>query len=281
MNQKDNPKVSILLPTYNGSFSIASSIQSVLNQDLQDWELLVIDDGSTDSTQEIVEQFANSDTRIRYIKNPENLGIQKTLNRGLFEARGMYIARIDDDDLWSDIRKLSKQINLFNASPDLVLIGTGARVVSEAGKLITQYAYPTSDKEIRNTLLFRNCFVHSSVVFKTSLAREIGGYPEGIQFRHVEDYALWLALGNYGSFQNIPEYSVDLMQHERSISFKNKLRQFMNGHTLIKIYGRKYPHYLRARFFFIVKIIVYKIITLFPERTRIAFHKFLYRQYMS
>src|SRR3989344_3196134 len=102
------PGISVLLPTYNGGRFITKAIESVLKQSFGDFELIVIDDGSSDYTPKIVEEFARKDSRIIFVKNKENLGIQKTLNRGLSLAKGIYIARIDDDDEWADKNKLSE-----------------------------------------------------------------------------------------------------------------------------------------------------------------------------
>jgi glycosyltransferase involved in cell wall biosynthesis len=186
-----NKLVSIILPTYNGADRISESIKSVLNQTYTNWELLVIDDGSKDNTKEIVENFAKSEPRIKYIKNENNLGIQKTLNKGIREAKGEYIARIDDDDIWCDLKKLEKQVGFLEKNKDYVLVGTGVIVVDESGKELFRYLVPVSDYDIRERILGKNCFVHSSVVFRKAVVLGLGGYGEGSDVRNMEDYDLW------------------------------------------------------------------------------------------
>ena len=134
MIDKSPQLVSILLPAYNGSKRIEGAIRSVIGQTYTNWELLVIDDGSIDKTAEIVDNFTKNDTRIKYIKNEFNLGIQKTLNYGLRESKGEYIARIDDDDIWCDKEKLNKQVDFLNTNPKCVLVGTGVIIVDKDNK---------------------------------------------------------------------------------------------------------------------------------------------------
>ena len=120
----DKPRVSVILPAYNGERFIGRSIKSVLSQRLESFELIVIDDGSSDDTNSIIREFVGRDSRVRHLSNKENLGIQKTLNIGIRESRGEYIARIDDDDEWSDNDKLSRQVDFLDGNKDYVLVGT-------------------------------------------------------------------------------------------------------------------------------------------------------------
>lgn len=255
-------KISIILPTYNGGKYIRRAIESVVTQSFKDWELLVIDDGSTDNTKEIVESFNNP--QIIYLKNEKNLGIQKTLNRGLKEAKGEYIARIDDDDEWVDSQKLEKQFNFLDENKNYVLIGTGVIVVNEEGEELFRYLLPSEDEDIRSKILGKNCFVHSSVMFKKDTALKFGGYDESANTRHVEDYDLWLKLGTVGKFANLPTHAVKFTQRKGSISGKNKIEQFKKNITLIKTYKNKYPKYIGAFIRAYVRLIIYGFILKSP-----------------
>lgn len=256
--------VSIIIPTYNGAHRIESAIRSVINQSYKNWELLIIDDGSKDNTREIVSLFAGTDKRIRYIKNENNLGIQKTLNKGLHEAQGEYIARIDDDDIWNDIDKLEQQVNFLNEATGRVLVGTGVIIVDEEGKEMIRYLLPTSDTSIRAKLLGKNCFVHSSVMFRKDIALSVGGYDETISTRHIEDYDLWLKLGTLGSLGNIPSYAVTFTLRDQGLSSRNKLWQAVKALALAKKYKKNYPNFFSSYVRSLIRIVVYGVILQFP-----------------
>ena len=121
-NQKNLPLVSILMPTFNRARLIGKSIESVIAQSYDSWELLVIDDGSTDGTRDIIKEYANKDERIKclFIPRTEFNGISKYLNLGIEKANGKYIARIDDDDFWCNNDKLSQQVNFLENNPEYV-----------------------------------------------------------------------------------------------------------------------------------------------------------------
>ncbi len=258
--------ISIILPTYNGAKRIQGAIESVLGQSHASWELLVIDDGATDNTAEIAARFTVNDHRIKYFKNDTNLGIQKTLNRGLAEAKGKYIARIDDDDVWIDINKLKEQIEFLENNQDHVLIGTGFVAVSEQGTEIFRRANPKKDGDIRAGMLRKNCFVHSGVVFRRDIALQQGGYSESEEVRHIEDYDLWLKLGSVGKLANISSYSVRLLLRSESISSKNKVEQLRKSITNIGKYKDVYPNYLSSAVSLWIRLLGNKLLLVAPFR---------------
>lgn len=212
-----NQLVSIILPTYNGSKTILNAISSVQSQSYNDWELIVVDDGSTDD----IESCIPTDARIRYFKNEKNVGIQKSLNRGIVEAKGRYIARIDDDDIWSDTNKLQKQIAFLETNKKYVLVGTGVIIVDEGGNELQRYLLPQTDEAIRSKMLRKNCFIHSSVLF-----RNLGlTYSEDESVRHAEDYELWLRLGKTGKLANLSTYGVTFTAQATSLTARNRVVQ--------------------------------------------------------
>ncbi len=238
-------KVSIILPTYNGGDRIGKSIKSVQDQSFQDWELIIVIDGSTDATFERVSRIAKQDSRIVIINNEQNQGIQKTLNDGLKKATGEYIARIDDDDVWVDVRKLQKQIDFLEQNPDYVLVGTGIILVDKNGKQIDQYLFSASDDEIRKKILGQNCFAHPTVLFRNDIVKKIGGYSEDMNHKHVEDHELWLRMGTIGKMGNIPEYAILYQVNEQGLSGKNKSVQLKRRVQLCITYRKKYPNFLK------------------------------------
>ncbi len=264
-------QVSILLPTYNGAKTIARAIESVLSQTHTAWELLVIDDGSSDGTAQVVKKYVDTDSRVRYIKNERNLGIQKTLNRGLKEAKGEYIARIDDDDFWIIPYKLSAQYAYMQLHPGCVLVGTGVVVYSEDTQELFRYILPESDADIRKNILSKNCFTHATVLFSKQAAQECGGYGEGEETKHVEDYDLWLRLGTKGSMNNLPLYAVGFTLRAGSTSGKNKTEQFKKDIALTRKYKTNYPGYTRAIIRGTLRSWLYQFFHLIPKDMQESF----------
>ncbi len=261
-----NPRISIILPTYNGARFLPRAIASVQAQDFADWELLVVDDGSTDTTLTVAEAHAAADPRIRVLPNGTNQGIQKSLNKGLREARGEYVARIDDDDTWVSPSKLSRQVAFLGVHPTCVLIGTGIVVSDEDGNETMRYFSPVTDVEIRARMLFKNCFVHSSIMMRRDVAIRLGGYEEGLAVRHVEDYALWLTMGTAGTMHNLRSYDTGFTARAGGLSGTNKRAQLRRALSLITRYRCAYPGYYVAYGMVMVKICAYSLFMMLPAR---------------
>ncbi|MDI6820692.1 MAG: glycosyltransferase family 2 protein [Patescibacteria group bacterium] len=260
-------KVSVILPTYNGSYFIARALQSIITQSMRELEIIVIDDGSTDGTAEIVKRFGATDSRVRYFKNERNLGIQKSLNRGLREAAGKYIARIDDDDEWMDKEKLQKQVDFLDRNTDYVLVGTGAVFTDEEGRELFRFVGSKTNLAIRKTMLSKNCFIHSSVLFRRDLVMRFGGYDESEEMKHVEDYNLWLKLGSVGKLANLPIYGVKFRVRKTSLSWKNKKEQFKKDLKLSKQFRKIYPGYIKGILIGYARIFFYNFFYLLPFKS--------------
>lgn len=211
-----NPKITVLMPAYNAGKYIGESIQSVIDQTYADWELLIVNDGSTDNTVEVVEGY--DDPRIRLLSNPNNLRLIKTLNRGLEEAKGELIARLDADDRASPNR-LKLQVEAFEQNERLVLLGGRSHVIDEDGNLKKDGAaeyQPESPVAVRWACVFFNPFRHSAMMFKRSIVwDEFGGYPEDA--RDLEDYALWVTIVSSYDAANLSEVLCDYRVHSESI----------------------------------------------------------------
>lgn len=233
------PEVSVIMPVYNGEKYIGKAIESVFNQTYKNFELIIIDDGSTDNTIKEIEK--NNDLRIILIKNEKNIGLQKTLNKGLNIAKGIYIARLDSDDRWINTEKIEKQINFLKTNPDYIIIGTGSICIDENKNFIKKYFKKETDKEIRETILGYNCFIHSSVVFRKKEALDMGGYSENINEKHVEDYDLWLKLGTLGKMYNIKSFDIEYTIRKDSISNKNLIEQLQKTIHVANRYKKSYP----------------------------------------
>lgn len=214
------PCVSVLMPVYNAERFLKSAVDSILSQSFSDFELVAINDGSTDSSLDILESY--SDQRIRIISNTRNLGLITTLNNGLKEARAEYVARMDADDV-SHPERLEKQVRYLDKNPNTVMVGSWGIYIDEAGCNLFPIQPPHHSKEMRKALFKFNCFIHPSVMFRKIPVLSAGGYNEKAQ--HAEDYDLWLRLSESFSLANIPEVLVSYRIHADQISLRKISRQ--------------------------------------------------------
>jgi len=264
------PLVSIIIPAYNGAKWIKKAILSVLAQSYADFEFIIINDGSSDNTEEIITAFTKYDKRIRYIKNEHNLGVQKTRNIALDISLGEYIAEIDQDDEWIDPDKLLKQIKFLRKNKDYVLIGTGVVMVDEQGTEIARYLMPETDLEIRKKILRANCFIHSSVLYRTKSVKKIGGYTTT---KMSEDHDLWLRLGRVGKFANLEEYAVQYCFSIGGYNSQDKFLRLRQNLLFAQEHKDFYPNYLLAVILGWTKICFYPIFNLMPIRLKGIFLK--------
>jgi glycosyltransferase involved in cell wall biosynthesis len=203
------------MPLYNSQRYVAQAIRSLLQQTWINFELLIINDASTDDSRQIV--TALSDPRIRLVDNPHNLGLVATLNRGLELARGSLIARMDSDDV-AHPERLAQQVAFLRKRPDVALLGTQARLIDERNQPITNSfltTHATSSTGIRWHLLFECPFVHSSVMFRRNIVHEqMGGYRS--QAARFEDWELWSRIARLHAVHILPDVLVDFRKHTAS-----------------------------------------------------------------
>lgn len=237
----NNPKVSVVTVTFNRQDFIREAIDSVLAQSFAQWELLIIDDASTDDTEKIVMEYSVKDFRIKYFRNEKNLGIAKTRNRGLSLARGEYIAPLDSDDVWLDKNKLQKQVEFLDINQDYALLGGGIMHIDAHSKPLKKVLYPVYDSTIRNIILQFNPFPQSSLLFRKKVALECGGYSES--YKICDDYDLWLKMGMKYKFTNIPQVLAGYRVHGTNITHTKRLTTAREILEIVKLYA---PHYRRA-----------------------------------
>jgi hypothetical protein len=195
------PIVSVVLPVYNCEQFLGDAIESLISQTFSDFELIVINDGSTDRSADIIETF--HDDRI-HVLHQANQGLAATLNRGISLARGKYVARQDQDDL-SHPDRISLQVAYMEDHPDCVLLGSWAQIM-EMDRLVERFhRHPVDEFKLRYQLLFNNPFVHSSVLLRRSALLQVGGYTTDPNRQPPEDYELWSRLSRIGSVANIGE----------------------------------------------------------------------------
>jgi glycosyltransferase involved in cell wall biosynthesis len=182
--------VTFLMAVYNGDRYLAESIESVLGQDDSDFEFLIIDDASTDGTAEILNRFAQQDSRIRVISNPTNLGLTRSLNVGLKHTTADLVARIDADDTCAPGR-LRLQRQYMQANSECMVLGSAAAIIDQSGTVSEQQKRCGLTEGIATaTLFFSNPLIHSSVIFRREPVVRLGGYDE--EFVRAQDYDLWL-----------------------------------------------------------------------------------------
>ncbi len=201
LESSSNPKVSVVMSVFNGEKYLREAIESNLNQTFSDFEFIIINDGSTDKTQEIIEEFADRDSRIRFI-NQSNMGLTKSLNKAIKLARGEYIARMDADDIALPER-FEKQVAFLEKEGDVALVGTAYYEIDDKGGVIGRKVFPQSDVEIRKIMLKYNPFFHASVMIRREVFEVVGLYGESIPF--AQDYDLWLRIAGKYKVANLPD----------------------------------------------------------------------------
>ena len=222
MSLLGNPTASVLLPVYNGEEYLRLAIDSILSQDFNSFELIVINDGSTDSSRDILESYR--DDRVRLI-HQSNQGLAKTLNYGLQLARGKYIIRQDQDDVSLEDR-ISRQVNYLRANPKCALVGTRAEIWRGNKKSNRYHDHPTASAHLAFDLIFNNPFVHSSVAFLREEILALGGYSENPARQPPEDYELWSRISRHYEVANLPERLVVYRESTGSMSRVSKVNPF-------------------------------------------------------
>lgn len=199
--QGKQPTVSVVLPLFNCTTYVREAIESVLAQTYTDFELIVIDDGSTDDTRRIAQQYC--DPRLRFFAH-ENRGLAATLNRGIGLAQGRYIARQDQDDV-SRPKRLRRQVEFLDAHPHCALVGTWADIWFGPTPTGRAHRHPSDNAALQFELLLDNPFVHSSVMLRKDALEVIGGYSTDRARQPPEDFELWSRIARRYQVANIPE----------------------------------------------------------------------------
>lgn len=218
------PKISVVMSVFNGSRFLSKAIKSVLNQSMNDFEFIIIDDGSTDDSLKIIQEFAVKDDRIRVVINKENIGLANSLNKGIDLAVGKYIARMDADDITVPDR-FEKQMTFLENNPKIFVLGGSLRYLEEDGTLGLVSGYPLSSGLIKWQLFFGNPMAHDAVTFRRELFSKHGIRYDG-NLRTTQDFDLWVKIGSNFQMANLPDVLLYYRQHPDAVSH--------NGHELQK-----------------------------------------------
>ena len=224
-----SPRVSVIVPCFNREAYIGEAVKSILAQNLGDLEILVVDDGSTDASTDVVDSF--DDPRVRLVRNERNLGIPATRNRGLDLARGDYIATLDSDEL-AEPGRLERQVAFLDARADIALVGSWAREVTEAGAATGKIKRrPTDPDEIDLWLLFRCAVLQYTMTGRAEVLRDYR-YNEDLEV--CEDHDLLLRLSADGHrLANLPEALVSHRVHDSQVTREKALRLIARKHAIV------------------------------------------------
>ena len=205
-----NPKVSVLMSVYNGEKYVAEAIESILRQTFADFEFLITDDGSTDSSLTIIESYAQRDSRIRVAQNQTNIGLGNTRNRMFEIARGEYFAMADADDIYREER-LALQVEYLDTHPEIGVVGSWMQLFR--GKYRYTPRAPTTDWDIKSHLLVVVPIQHSTVMLRSHLVGPGRLQYNDAMYRHAEDYQLWVEASEITRFAAVPYALVDYRLH--------------------------------------------------------------------
>ena len=219
---QQNPEASVIMTVFNGEKYLEESVESILGQTYENFEFIIVDDGSFDKTSEILEHYSKKDARIKIIANNQNIGLAKSLNKAIEAAQGKYIARQDADDI-SLPQRLEKQVEFLESHPEIKILGTYAYLIANGAETLGKEIVPTSSKVIKETLIKRNPFIHSSIMIKKEIIDKIGGYNE--EFKTTQDYELWFRVLKISEGENLPIFLVKKRYHPEMISFKKNKEQ--------------------------------------------------------
>lgn len=222
-NADMSPAVSVVMPVYNGSRYLTEALESIRRQSFADFEIVVIDDGSTDDSPRILAEFAKSDRRCRVITQ-ENRGLVAALNRGIEAAQGSLIARMDADDV-AESRRFALQVEYLGANLDVAALGSSITIIDDEGRDVGLRSYQCGRANVALAIQDHCALAHPSVMMRRSAVIAAGGYREA--FRHAEDYDLWLRLAERHALDNIPVPLLRYRQHGASISHLHRRSQVL------------------------------------------------------
>ena len=231
------PFVSVVMPVYNNAKYLREAIESILKQTFQNFEFIIINDGSTDMSPEILKEYENKDSRIKIINQP-NSGIGAAINKGLFEAKGEWVFRMDGDDVALPHR-FAVQIGKIKKNPSLALLGGWCQQINSQGIPLKINKYPANhDALVRRLETHRPFFPHPTACFRRHVVMQLGGYRE--RFRQAQDTDLWLRLVGIGEFACCEDVVLQLRKHEDNVSnLQGHLQQSRSVAARICYFRRK------------------------------------------
>ena len=238
------PKVSVLMLTYNRPETICRAITSVREQTLGEWELIIVQDGSNPDTERLLEDWLEKDQRIRHFRRGAVGSIAEASNFGLAAARGDYVAILDDDDYWIDRLKLERQVEFLDGNPEYVGCGGGYVVLDQNDRLRGKFLKPEYDAAIRARALLANPVANSTAMFR----RVVGGEPVAydVSMRQFADWDFWLTMGAQGKLYNFPFHLAHYMLWEGGSSFQRQRENARAAWRIVRKHRREYRGFVPA-----------------------------------
>ena len=228
------PLVSILIPVYNCEKFIRETIESVLSQTYEKIEVIIINDGSTDNTENVILSF--QDSRIKYFKNTKNQKLIETLNIGLDYCNGKYIARIDADDIALPER-IEKQVLFLENNQECVVLGTSAYIINHDGISVDNLTYHCKSNDISFLMAFYCPVIHPSVLIRSDIIRT-NNLKFDKEYLHAEDYEFWTRISKFGEISNLEIPLIKYRTHSSQISKLNQVFQIEQQKKIAKKYAR-------------------------------------------
>ena len=207
------PKISVIMPVYNGEKYLRDAIDSILNQTFADFEFIIINDCSSDSTEDIIKSY--NDPRIIYVKNEKNMGVAATLNRGLDIAKGDYIARMDADDI-SFSHRFQMQVDFLDSNKNVGVCGSNLRIFGD-GIEERDFIYSEKDKQIRVDMIFNSAFAHPVIMMRREIVEKYN-LRYDIAFEKAEDYKMWHDILKVSEGYNIQEFLLKYRYHSSQVT---------------------------------------------------------------
>ncbi len=221
-----SPKISVVMPVFNGADHLREAIDSILAQTFKDFEFIIVDDASTDNSRAIIKSYL--DQRIKLFVNENNLGTAGSLNEAIGKSAGEYIARMDADDI-SLPDRFETQVKFLDENPQIAMVGTWARVIGDkAGLLI---AHPTDPAILRSNLIFHASFVHPSVMIRRGFFSNLG-FKYDPEFRQGQDYKLWVQMSEKLRLANINKVLIYYRTHRKQTKTTDAAGQASNAFSV-------------------------------------------------
>jgi glycosyltransferase involved in cell wall biosynthesis len=218
------PLISVLLPVFNSEKYVRAAVESLCTQTFRDFEVIAVNDGSTDSSGEVLRLCAKADQRIRVYEHRPNRGYVHALNFALTVAQGKYLARQDADDI-SHPDRFQRQVGFLEANPKVGVVGSAIGVFGDNRPNVHIARYPLTNSELQACALHGGCFAHPAVMMRSSVLKSADGYRAG--FQPAEDYDLWLRLAEVTEFANLPDALVNYRQHPGQVSVRHARQQML------------------------------------------------------
>lgn len=204
---------------YNGEKYLSEAVESILGQTLRDFDFIIVDDGSTDNTLNILHDYEKEEKRIKIIENSQNIGLTRSLNNALKAASGKYIARMDADDI-SSKERLEKQADFLDRNPGVAVAGSDAVVIDDQENILKKVVMP---HDLEQKIKKRNYMLHGSLMFRKNVLKKLGGYDE--EMRYAQDYELLLRISNTHRIGSVDKFLYTCRQHGDAILNKRYFKQ--------------------------------------------------------